>query len=61
MYKKYIDRIEIANIKARSVSSTCIRNEIIKNGFSSRIHECMDERVINYLKKIEYGKYWNTK
>ena len=61
MYQKYIDRIEIANIKARTVSSTCIRKEIMNNGFSQRIHECMDERVIGYLKQIDYTKYWNIK
>ena len=61
MYQKYIDRIEIANIKARSVSSTLIRNEIMNNGFSDRTHEWMDERVAKYLKEIEYGKYWKVK
>lgn len=60
LYEKYKDRIEVANVKARKISSTFIRGEIIKNGVTENLNDMLDEDVKEYMSKVEYGKYWQT-
>ncbi len=60
LYEKYKDRIEVANVKARKISSTFIRGEIIKNGITENLNDMLDEDVKEYMSKVEYGKYWET-
>ena len=60
LYEKYKDRIEVANVKARKISSTFIRGEIIKNGVTENLNDILDDDVKEYMKKVEYGKYWNA-
>ena len=50
--------IVLAPIKSDIVSSTLIRNEIIKNGYTEELNKYLDIEVINYLKKIDVEKYW---
>ena len=58
LYEKYKDRIEVANIKARKISSTFVRSEILKGGVTEELSESLDEEVIEYIKKLSYDKYW---
>ncbi|MBQ9279922.1 MAG: nicotinate (nicotinamide) nucleotide adenylyltransferase [Clostridia bacterium] len=58
-YEKYREHIILAPIEARKISSTSIRNKIVKNGFTEELRDDLDENVIDYLKKIDYMKYWS--
>lgn len=60
LYEKYKDRIEVANVKARKISSTFVRNEILKEGVTEELKDSLDLEVIEYIKNIDYGKYWNV-
>ena len=60
LYEKYKDRIEVANVKARKISSTFVRNEILKEGVTEELKNSLDSEVIEYIKNIDYGKYWNV-
>ncbi len=57
-YKKYSKNIELANVSPKIISSTMIRNEILKNGYTNKLKECLYVCTINYLKTIEIKKYW---
>ena len=60
LYENYKDRIEVANVKARKISSTFVRNEILKEGVTEELKDSLDLEVIEYIKNIDYGKYWNV-
>ena len=60
LYEKYKDRIEVANVKARKISSTFVRNEILKEGVTEELKDSLDSEVVEYIKNIDYGKYWNA-
>ena len=60
LYEKYKDRIEVANVKARKISSTFVRNERLKEGVTEELKDSLDLEVIEYIKNIDYGKYWNV-
>lgn len=60
LYEKYKDRIEVANVKARKISSTFVRNEILKEGVAEELKDSLDSEVMEYIKNIDYGKYWNV-
>ena len=57
-YKKYEKNIVLAKISPREVSSTAIRNEIVKRGYTKKLREYLYVDTINYLKKIDAKKYW---
>ncbi len=57
-FNKYSNRIKLANINPKMISSTTIRSEILKNGFSKRLREYLYVDTINYLKTIEYKSFW---
>lgn len=58
-FKKYSKNITLANIRPRIVSSTQVRNEILKNGYTDNLKKLLYVDTINYLKKIDIKKYWN--
>lgn len=57
-YEKYKSHIFLANISPKFISSTQIRNEIIKRGYTKKLREYMYVDTIKYLKNIEARKYW---
>ncbi len=61
LYEKYKNRIEVANVKARNISSTAIRENILKNGINESLKEMIDENIVKYLSGIEYRKYWEVR
>ena len=52
IYSEYQGNIVLANIESSTISSTVVRKEILENGFSDKLKEYLDEKVIEYLKKI---------
>ena len=61
-YSKYKNRIICAdNIKTINISSTTVREEILKNGVSrKKLSKYMVPEVISYLEKINYNEYWES-
>lgn len=57
-FKKYGKRIIKADIKEKTISSTMIRNEIVKHGYTKRLREYLYVDTINYLKKIDARNFW---
>lgn len=57
-YDKYRDRILKSEMEMNDISSTMIRKEIIENGFSDSLSTMMDDKVIEYLKSINYKDAW---
>lgn len=57
-YKKYRDHIILANISPKVISSTEIRNEIVKRGYTKKLRNNLYVDTIKYLKKIDAKKYW---
>ena len=57
-YKKYEDHIILANISPKYISSTQIRNEIVKRGYTKKLREYMYVDTIKYLKNMDAKKYW---
>lgn len=55
----YSKNIFLAPISSKKISSTQIRKEIIKNGFSNKLNNYIDNSTIDYLKNIDILKYWN--
>ena len=59
-YGKYKNHITLASVSPQTISSTLIRNEIIKRGYTKKLREYMYADTINYLKKIDAKKYWKN-
>ena len=57
-YIKYKNHIFLADIKPKGISSTEIRNEIIKKGYTEKLKEYLYVDTINYLKKINVKSFW---
>jgi len=57
-YKKYQNNIILAKISPRVVSSTTIRNEIIKRGYNKKLRDYLYVDTIKYLKNIDAKQYW---
>ncbi len=57
-YSEYADHIELANMQMKMISSTEIRKEMIENGFTEKLNELLDEKVIHYLKGINVVEAW---
>lgn len=57
-YKKYKDHIILANISPKYISSTQVRNEIVKRGYTKKLREFLYVDTIKYLKNIDARKYW---
>ena len=58
-YLKYKDHIELATIKPRVISSTEVRNEILKHGFTEKLKKYLYVNTIEYLKEIDIKSHWN--
>ncbi len=57
-YEKYSDKITLANISKRNISSSKIRMEILKKGFTEELKKYLYAPTIKYLKGIDFSKYW---
>ena len=57
-FDKYKNHIFLADIKEKTISSTQIREEIVKHGYTDKLKEYMYVDTINYLKKIDAKSYW---
>ena len=57
-FKKYKDRIVFSNIKPCNISSTKIREEIVKRGYTKKLKDYLYVDTINYLKKINAKDFW---
>ena len=58
-FDKYKDKIKLANVKPRIISSTEIRNIIIKKGFPEELKKYLYVDTIKKLQKFDTKKYWN--
>ena len=58
LLKKYENKITLVNISPKVLSSTMVRNEILKRGYTSKLKEYLYVDTINYLKKIDVESYW---
>ena len=59
-YEKYKNRIILANIKPKVISSTNIRNIIVKKGYCQKLKEYLYVDTIKYLKTIDAKDYWKN-
>ncbi len=57
-YKKYEKNIVLAKISPRVISSTTIRNEIVKRGYTKKLRDYLYVDTIKYLKNIDAKQYW---
>ncbi len=57
-YKKYANKIELANITPKIISSTQVRNEILKRGYTKKLREYLYVDTIKYLKTINVRDFW---
>ena len=57
-YAKYKDHIILADISPKYISSTRIRNEIVKRGYTQKLKEYLYVDTIKYLKSIDAKQYW---
>ena len=57
-YKKYENNIVLAKISPRVISSTTIRNEIVKRGYTKKLRDYLYVDTIKYLKNIDAKQYW---
>ena len=60
MYLKYEKNIVLANIEMQVISSTMVRKEILENGYTEKLNQYLDEKIINYLKTINVSEVWNV-
>ncbi len=60
-YEKYKNKIILANVKPQNISSTKIREEILKHGFTDNLKTLLYASTIKYLKNIDLNKYWKSK
>lgn len=59
-FKKFEDRIILAQIKPNSISSTIVREEIIKRGYTENLKRYLYVDTIKYLKKINARAFWKN-
>ena len=57
-YEEYKNHIKLAKINPRLISSTDIRKEIIKHGYTQKLRDYLYVDTINYLKKLNVKQYW---
>lgn len=57
-YSEYQENIVLANIESQIISSSQIRKEILENGFTEKLKEYLDKKVIDYLKEINILETW---
>lgn len=57
-YSEYAEHIELAKMEMKVISSTEIRKEIIEHGFTEKLNEWLDAKVIDYLKGIHVVEIW---
>lgn len=60
MYLKYEKNIVLANIEMQVISSTMVRKEILENGYTEKLNQYLDEKIINYLKTINVSEVWDV-
>lgn len=60
-FQAFSNHIHHVSIKTMEISSTKIREEIMKHGFTKKLEEYLDNRVITYLKNINLSEYWSEK
>lgn len=58
MYSEYKESIILADVESQVISSSLIRKEILENGFTEKLKEYLDEKVIDYLKEINILETW---
>ena len=59
-YSEYEKNIILAEIEMQVISSTMVRNELLNNGFSEKLKQYIDEKVIEYLKGIHFVETWES-
>lgn len=57
-FTKYKNNIELVKIKPRVISSTEVRNEIMRHGFTENLKKYLYVSTINYLKKLDLKNHW---
>lgn len=60
-YQEFASHIYHVPIKTKEISSTIIRNEIMMHGFTKKLNQYLDKKVIEYLKTIHLEQYWSEK
>ncbi len=57
-YERYKANIKLAKINPKVISSSMIRKEILKNGYTEKLKEYLYVSTIERLKKVDVKKYW---